>query len=214
MEEKKKTQEDKVEKNNSISKEDLKKNSKEGNKIDLQSKRSSSKKSHSKLKELEKITKDQKKTIQEQKKTIEDLKKSLMWLRSDYENYKNSSRREMQKIVKSANEKLISKLLAWIDNFERALNHLKEVDEDAYKGFSMIFKSMIKIFEDEGLEQLNPKGKKFDVFEHEAVAKEETDEVEEWTIIDVISNGYKLNGKLIKPAKVVVAVKPKSKKGE
>jgi molecular chaperone GrpE len=208
MEEKKKLQEDKIEKNNSISKEDSEKEvKKEEKKNESKSKHSSPKKVHSKLKELEK-------TVKEQKKTIEDLKKSIMWLRSDCENYKNSSRREMQKITASANEKLISKLLAWIDNFERALNHLKEVDEDAYKGFSMIFKSMIKIFEDEGLKQLNPKGEKFDVFEHEAIAKEETDEVEEWTIVNVVSNGYKLNGKLIKPAKVVVAVKPQPKKGE
>ena len=162
------------------------------------------KKSYSKTKELER-------TVREQKKMIEDLKKSLAWLRSDYENYKNISKREMRRLVASANENLISKLLAWIDNFERALNHLKEVDEDAYKGFSMIFKSMIKIFEDEGLTQVNPKGKKFDVFEHEAVGKEETGEAEEWTILDVVSNGYKLRGKLIKPAKVIVAVKPQEK---
>ncbi len=167
-----------------------------------QHKKAVSKKSHSKVKELERV-------VEEQKKTIEDLKKSLMWLRSDYENYKNYSKKEIRKVIESANEKLIAKLLAWIDNFERALNHLKEIDEDAYKGFNMIFKSMIKIFEDEGLKQINPKGEKFDVFEHEAVDKKETDEVEEWTIVDVVSNGYKLRNKLIKPAKVVVAVKPK-----
>jgi molecular chaperone GrpE len=177
---------------------------KEAKKTQHESKSKSTKKTQSKIKELER-------TIQDQKKMIEDLKKSLAWLRSDYENYKNISKREMQRVVASANEHLISKLLAWIDNFERALDHLKEVDKDAYKGFSMIFKSMIKIFEDEGLTQVNPKGKKFDVFEHEAVGKEETDEAEEWTILDVVSNGYKLRGKLIKPAKVIVAVKPKEK---
>lgn len=184
-----------------------KKHIQKANKSRDENKTKAAKKSHSKIKELER-------TVQEQKKTIEDLKKSLMWLRSDYENYKNASKREMQKIMASANENLISKLLAWIDNFERALNHLKEVDEDAYKGFSMIFKSMIKIFEDEGLTQINPKGKKFDVFEHEAVGKEETEEAEEWTVLKVLSNGYKLRGKLIKPAKVIVAVKPTEKKGD
>ncbi len=189
------------------SKSENKKHTQKVNKSQDENKAKTAKKSHSKIKELER-------TVQEQKKTIEDLKKSLMWLRSDYENYKNASKREMQKIVASANENLISKLLAWIDNFERALNHLKEVDEDAYKGFSMIFKSMIKIFEDEGLTQINPKGKKFDVFEHEAVGKEETEEAEEWTVLKVLSNGYKLRGKLIKPAKVIVAVKPTEKKGE
>ncbi len=84
-------------------------------------------------------------------------------------------------------------------------------DPEFIKAIEMIYKDIINVFKNLNLEFIVPEkgGDQFDPFEHEVVEKFETNEVNEYCIYDVQSIGYKLEGEVIKPARVVVAIKPK-----
>lgn len=104
------------------------------------------------------------------------------------------------------------KLIPVLDDFERALNQGEKRDA-FYEGVKMIYKKLLNVLEKEGLTKIHV-GEKFDPFEHEAVERVETEDVEEYTVLEVVESGYKFHGKVLKPAKVKVAVKPRKKEAE
>jgi len=168
-------------------------------------------------KEVEKETSINKETPENFEKMIEELKKErdeLMRysreLKAMYENYKQDSIKQRERLLKNANEYLISKLIPVLDDMERAFNHVEETHsyKHFYKGMKMIYSSLWKVLNDEGLVRIDV-GKTFDPFEHEAVEKVESSEHEEYSVIDIVEHGYKYHNKVIKPAKVKVAIKPR-----
>jgi len=77
----------------------------------------------------------------------------------------------------------------------------------------LIYKKLLNTLEKEGLSKIQV-GETFDPFEYEAVERVETDDVEEYTVLEVLESGYKFHGKVLKPAKVKVAVRPRKKDEE
>ncbi|PLV58332.1 nucleotide exchange factor GrpE [Thermotoga sp. KOL6] len=144
------------------------------------------------------------KELEERCKELEEYAKRL---KAEYENYREEVAREKRELIKNANEYLISKLIPILDDFERALNQ-GERGESFYEGIKLIYKKLLNVLEKEGLTKIQI-GETFDPFEHEAVERVETEDVEEYTILEVVENGYKFHGKVLKPAKVKVAVKPR-----
>lgn len=147
---------------------------------------------------LEKLTKEK-----------EELMKHLKQLKAEFENYKKDTLRDREMILKNANEYLLSKLIPVLDDFERAFKavELGATYEEFYKGMTLIYKKLWKVLNDEGFFKIEV-GEKFDPFEHEAVERIETDERNEYDIVEVVEDGYKYHSKVLKPAKVKVAVKP------
>jgi molecular chaperone GrpE len=145
------------------------------------------------------------------KERYNELESYSKKLKAEFENYKQLVVKEKQQIIKNATEYMIEKLIPIVDNFERALKNVNFDDLESLKslikGVEMIYKSLLKLLENEGVKIIESNGKKFDPFEHEAVEKIETDEVDEFTIIEEIEKGYKLHSKVLKPAKVKVAIK-------
>lgn len=128
-------------------------------------------------------------------------------LKATFENFKRESAEEKQRIIKNANEYLIGKLIPVLDDFERAFANA-EADRAFVEGVRKIYKKLLKVLEDEGMSVIDPRGGKFDPFEHEAFERVETDEHEEYAVLEVVEKGYKFHGKVLKPAKVKVAIKP------
>ena len=158
--------------------------------------------------ELVKKCEEFEKKIEEMEKRIKELEDYAKRLKAQYENYKKEAAEEKQKIIKNANEYLVSKIIPVLDDFERALKSVDE--ENAFvEGMRKIHKKLVSILESEGLSVIDPEGGKFDPFEHEAFEKVETEEHEEYSVLEVIEKGYRFHRKVIKPAKVKVAVKPK-----
>jgi len=149
------------------------------------------------------------------KERYNELENYARRLKAEFENYKQLVAKEKQQIIKSATEYMIEKLIPIVDDFERALKNLNLDDLNKLKNFAkgveMIYKSLIRLLENEGVKVIESNGKKFDPFEHEAVEKIETDEFDEYTVIEEIEKGYKIHSKVIKPAKVKVAIKPMKK---
>lgn len=119
------------------------------------------------------------------------------WKRAlaDYDNLQKRFINEKQEIHQRANELLLLNLLPVIDNMQMLLKHSKD------EGFKMIVKELQKIVNSAGLVEVETENKKFDLNVMEAI---ETKQGEENIVIETITKGYFLNGKLIRPAKVVV----------
>ena len=133
----------------------------------------------------------------------EDGDAKYLRLMADFQNYKKRVEKEKKDLYSYANEKLVTELLAVLDNFERALAH-----EDSGGGFKegmeMIFKQLMDVLEKSGLAEIAALGEDFDPNFHNAVMTEETEEYESGKVSGVLQKGYTLNGKVIRPSMVKV----------
>jgi molecular chaperone GrpE len=136
------------------------------------------------------------------------------WKRAlaDYENLKKQTAREKEEFAKFANTNLILGLVPVYNNLKISFGHLPEdlKDNNWVKGIEHIKKQMLEVLEFNGVEEIVPKvGEEFNPERHEAVKNSESEtennERPENKIVKVLSDGYKLNGRVFMPAKVVVA---------
>jgi molecular chaperone GrpE len=143
---------------------------------------------------------------------IAALEDDLLRIRAEFENFRKRQQRERGEFLRHASAGLMERLLPALDNFKRAMD--APDDEEAVAGFrdgiSMIFKQIVGILEQEGLQPIATLGEMFDPNLHEAVAREETEEVEPNTITLELEPGYRFHDRLLKPARVRVAVAPDS----
>ncbi|MBI2607084.1 MAG: nucleotide exchange factor GrpE [Deltaproteobacteria bacterium] len=142
-------------------------------------------------------------------KELEAEKKKYLYLYAEFENYKKRAIRERSELVKFGNENLIRELLHIVDNLARAIDHAKSDPKGNFDamvaGIEMVnrqFKDSLKKF---GVEAIAAEGQKFDPEKHEAVAQEPVEEESEiGKVLFEHQKGYLLNGRLLRPAKVVV----------
>ena len=135
---------------------------------------------------------------------VNEYQERYQRLLADFENYKKREEASKADFKKFAQSSLIEKLLPVIDNLDRAL--AKADEDDAFvEGVIMTRKELIKILENEGLEEIDSDGCEFDHNIHQAVLAEENNEVEENHIIETFQKGYKLNGRVLRPAMVKVS---------
>lgn len=140
-------------------------------------------------------------------KVIEEYEKSYQRLKLDFDNFRRRSNQQLQDLTHVANEKLITKLLPMLDNFNRAFEAVPDNNENnAYlQGISLIKKQVEEILEKEGLTPIGALMRIFNPKVHEALMFEETNEVPEDTIIEELRKGYMLREKVIRPSLVKVA---------
>ncbi len=126
---------------------------------------------------------------------------------AEFENYKKRTSEEYVRLISSANESLILKLLPVMDDIERMENNYKpEIKlEDFKKGTDMIFNKFKGIIDGLGLKEIEAVGNEFDPNFHEALMMVENDKVDSNKIIDQHEKGYIYNEKVIRHSKVLVA---------
>ena len=127
-----------------------------------------------------------------------------MRLMADFQNYKKRTAKEVSDIRSSASEKVMTKILDVLDNFERAFEQ-GTTDEKYAEGVENIFKQLLNVLGQNGLEEMEVLGAEFDPNFHNAAVMEDTEEYESGKISGVIQKGYTLNGKVIRPPMVKVA---------
>ncbi len=146
-----------------------------------------------------------------EKENAELLNKYLRKL-ADFDNFQKRMKREMAEFREFALADFITRLLEVIDNFERALQgYSEENSESFYQGVLLIYRQLKELLRKEGVEELNMTGE-FDPNFHQAVDKEEREDIEEVKIAEVLQKGYLMKGRLLRPALVKVYV-PKEVKG-
>lgn len=124
-------------------------------------------------------------------------------MKADFENSRKRLEREKERIHESASERLVGQLLPVLDNLDRAL----ETEGDIREGVRATREQLAGILTEEGLTPISSDGQHFDPAVHEALMSQPSEEYEEGIIVQTHQRGYMLNGKPIRPAKVVVASK-------
>jgi molecular chaperone GrpE len=142
------------------------------------------------LKELEAVRR-------ERDEYLENMRR----MKAELENSRARLKREHARSVELASERIVKELLPILDNLERAL----EADGEIKEGIEATREQLMNILSQEGLSPISSEGQHFDPAVHEALMSKSSDEYEEDTVIQTLERGYVLNGKPIRPAKVVVS---------
>lgn len=127
---------------------------------------------------------------------------------ADAQNVKRRAEQDVEKARKFALERFAGELLPVVDNLERALESAS-ADDEAIKpiaeGVELTLKSFLDVLGKQNIEVVDPNGEPFDPNLHQAMSMVENKEVEPNTVIAVMQKGYTLNGRLVRPAMVMVS---------
>jgi molecular chaperone GrpE len=145
-----------------------------------------------------------KQSVDEQKALAQDYYDQLVRLKADFDNFRRRSEKEKKDYLDWGKEKILVKQIAIDDILQHALKSAKTGNniESIIVGLDMISKEFAKMLKEEGVEEI--RCEKFDPNMCEALDYVESDE-EEGKVLEVYQKGYKMNGKLIRTAKVKVA---------
>jgi|YelNatPaOPRAMG01_1025707.scaffolds.fasta_scaffold06268_2 molecular chaperone GrpE len=165
------------------------------------------------IEELEKRIKELEEKLAESEKLKQEYLEGWQRERANFLNYQKDVNKRIEEIVKLANEELITELLNVLDSFDISINSLNiegltPTEKNIVRGLELIQSQLLNILKLKGLEQISvKKGDMFDPTIHEAMEVVEGEK--EGEIVEEIIKGYKLNGKLIRPAKVKI-IKPRT----
>ena len=128
-------------------------------------------------------------------------------LQADFDNYRKRVARDAEDAAKRAGQRVISEMLPALDNLERALAHVEAggEGEQLTDGVRMVLQQVLDVFAKEGVERIDPLGLLFDPNEHQAVGQAARDDVPEGTVVDMFQAGYRMHGRVLRPAAVVVS---------
>ncbi len=131
----------------------------------------------------------------------------LLRVQADSVNYKRRVEEEREELQQRANAVLVLQLLPTLDDFERAIQHAP--DDDALRpwaeGVEMVYNKLKGILESFGVTRIEALGMGFDPYEHEALLREFADGIPEGKVVSVVREGYKLMGRVLRPAQVTVS---------
>lgn len=153
--------------------------------------------------EMEELQKE----LEETKIQLAEYKDKFLRLFSEFDNYKKRTAKEKVDLIATGNSQLILKLLQVVDDIDRADKSMQEATdvEAVRQGSDLIFEKFKSVLKSAGLEEIESTGTEFNTDEHEAIAQFPAgDESQKNKVIDTTQKGYKLNGKIIRVAQVVV----------
>lgn len=137
----------------------------------------------------------------------EDLNNKYLRLAADFDNFRKRTIQEKEDLSKYAACEVLKKLTSVLDTFDRAQEHLKEIDncQTVKDSYEVAFKQLIETLKKCGMEEIEAQGKMFNPNEHEAITQVPTNDFEPDTIAFVAQKGYKMGDRVIRPALVGVA---------
>jgi molecular chaperone GrpE len=134
---------------------------------------------------------------------LAEMKEKYLRLYSDFENFRKRTAKEKIELIQTASAGVIVDLLSVIDDYERALANAPE--GEISEGTKLIFAKISSLLQSKGLKELPAKGEVFDAEIHDCITQfPAPSEEEKGKVVEVIENGYTLNEKVIRFAKVVV----------
>lgn len=148
------------------------------------------------------------KELEKAQKIIDEQKDKYLRLSAEFDNFRKRTIKEKAELIKNGGEKTICAVLPILDDFERALQNIQKAEDikAVAEGVDLIFQKFQKVLAQEGLKEMKPVGETFDTDFHEAVALVPApNEDQKGKVLDCVQTGYKLNDKVIRHAKVVVA---------
>ena len=138
---------------------------------------------------------------------IEQLKTQMLYKTAEFDNYRKRTLKEKAELILNGGEKAVSAILPIIDDMERAIENGAKTDDIAVvrEGMELIYNKMMKALEGLGVKEIETENADFNTDVHEAVAMVPgMGDDKKGKVIDCLQNGYKLNDKVIRHAKVAV----------
>ena len=149
---------------------------------------------------------DHEQKVQEMGEKLAEMNDKYVRLYSEYENYRKRTNTEKADLIINGSKDMIKAILPVVDDMERALASMAD-DDSAKEGVQLIYNKLMNILSQKGLSPIEAKGTKFDENLHEAVTQfPAAEESQKGTVVDVVEKGYYLNSKVLRYAKVVVAI--------
>ena len=144
--------------------------------------------------------------IQKLEAELQEWKNSYTRKLAEFQNFTKRKENEVAEMRKYASEGIIVKLLDNIDNLERAVDASKESQnfDSLIEGVNMILNNLKHLLAEEGVEEIEAAGKEYDPYEHKAMITENKEELDDNVVVQVFQKGYKMKGKVVRPAMVTV----------
>ncbi|WP_082239520.1 nucleotide exchange factor GrpE [Staphylococcus pseudintermedius] len=140
------------------------------------------------------------------KAEVDAKEEQYLRLYAEFENYKRRIQNEAQTQKRYQAQKVLTDVLPALDNFERALKI--EGDDESFnalkKGVEMVYESLLKVLEDNGLEKIKTEGEQFDPNFHQAVMQDENPDFESGQITEELQAGYQLKDRVLRASMVKV----------
>ena len=137
---------------------------------------------------------------------IEELKKQMLYKAAEFDNYRKRVMQEKAELIKNGGTKVITTILPILDDLDRAQQTMDKMEDVAAckEGVVLIIDKFLKLLKQEGLEKMDVVGKDFDTDFHEAIAMVPAGDEKKGKVIDCVLDGYTLNDKVVRHAKVAV----------
>jgi len=137
---------------------------------------------------------------------IDHYKSIAQRAQADLVNYRNRASQEIEEAKRAVQFGVISRFISIVDDLERAVENAPEGAQTEWtEGVELVLRNLEKALELEGVSQIESLGKSFDPREHDALLYEENSDTEDGLILNVIQQGYRLNERIIRPARVIVS---------
>ncbi len=139
---------------------------------------------------------------------VADANDNVLRIQAEMQNMRRRAERDVENAHKFALDKFSADLLPVVDNLERALSAINAEDESQKaiaEGIELTLKSFLEVLKRFKIDAVDPAGEPFDANLHQAVSMVPNPDMEPNTVMDVFQKGYTLNGRLIRPAMVVVS---------
>ncbi|AAZ26848.1 MULTISPECIES: nucleotide exchange factor GrpE [Colwellia] len=140
--------------------------------------------------------------------TVADQKDSVIRAKAEVDNIRRRAAQDVEKARKFALEKFAGEMLTSVDNLERALQNIDKEDESnkgVIEGVELTLQGLITSLDKFGVKAVDPQDQPFNPELHQAMSMQEVPGVAPNTVIAVMQKGYELNGRLIRPAMVMVS---------
>lgn len=144
--------------------------------------------------------------VQLLKSKIDELNDRYLRQAAEFENYKRRSAKERMELIQTAGKEVITDMLDVLDDSERAQRVMDSSDDVSQikEGIRLVFNKLRNGLQSKGLKVMDAKGQAFNPDVHEAITEIEAGPAMQGKVVDVVQNGYYLNDKIIRFAKVVV----------
>ncbi|UCC23569.1 MAG: nucleotide exchange factor GrpE [Planctomycetota bacterium] len=144
--------------------------------------------------------------IQDLQSQKDEVFEKLQRLSADYANFQKRVPKQIADTIAYEKERIIKSLLPALDNFEHTLQNASSAEnvDAVVKGVQIIYDQMLDILKTHGVEVIKALGEKFDPATHEAIMQKTDPAGQDSAVLEEFQKGYKLNGRVIRPTKVIV----------
>ncbi|HSW54978.1 MAG TPA: nucleotide exchange factor GrpE [Ignavibacteriaceae bacterium] len=138
---------------------------------------------------------------------LKEWQDKLLRKAAEFENYKRRTENDQFNLINYAAESFIIKLLPVVDDFERSMEHIDDIDniKAVKEGIKLVYEKLLRLLNEHGVKKMQTKGELFNVDYHDALMQRKDDSVPSHTVLEEVESGYLYRDKVIRHAKVIVS---------